>query len=82
MESNGPGQPVTGDEVRSVRFPEGSGYDRSEVDDLVDRIAAELDAGRSAGPLIQNALFGKGSRRAGYKWGPSTCSWSSSGAGP
>jgi DivIVA domain-containing protein len=68
MESKAPGQPVTGDEVRNVRFPEGSGYDRSEIDDLLNRIAAELDAGRPAGPLIQNALFRKGSRRAGYIW--------------
>jgi DivIVA domain-containing protein len=67
MERKGPGQPVTGDEVRNVRFPEGSGYDRSEVDDLLNRIAAELDAGRPAGPLIQNALFRK-RPRAGYHW--------------
>ena len=59
---------MTGDEVRNVRFPEGSGYDRSEVDNLLNRIAAELDAGRPAGPLVQNALFRKGSRRAGYRW--------------
>jgi DivIVA domain-containing protein len=59
---------VTGGEVRNVRFPEGYGYDRSEVDDLLNRIAAELDAGRPAGPLIQNALFRKRSR-AGYQWG-------------
>jgi DivIVA domain-containing protein len=68
MERKAPGQPVTGDEVRDVRFPEGSGYDRSEVDDLLNRIAAEIDAGRPAGPLVQNALFRKGSRRAGYNW--------------
>ncbi len=64
-----PGQPVTGEEVRNVRFPGGYGYDRSEVDDLLNRIAAELDAGRPAGPLVQNALFQKRSWRAGYEWG-------------
>lgn len=69
MERKAPGQPVTGDEVRTVRFPQGYGYDRSEVDDLLNRIAAELDAGRPAGPLIPNALFQKRSRRAGYQWG-------------
>jgi len=60
---------VTGDEARNARFSEGYGYDRSEVDDLLNHIAAELDAGRPGGPLIQNALFRKKSRRAGYQWG-------------
>jgi hypothetical protein len=27
------------------------------VDDLLGRVAAELDAGRPAGPLIENATF-------------------------
>ena len=30
------------------------GYDVPEVEDLLDRIAAELDAGRPAWPLIEN----------------------------
>ena len=68
MERKAAGQPTTGDEVRNVRFAEGYGYDRAEVDDLLNRIAAELDTGRPAGPLIQNALFSKRPRRAGYDW--------------
>jgi DivIVA domain-containing protein len=49
---------VNGDEVRDVRFGTGSrGYDASQVDDLLRRIAGELDAGRPAGPLIANATF-------------------------
>lgn len=34
-----------------------TGYARPEVDDLLGRVAAELDAGRPAGPLIENATF-------------------------
>jgi DivIVA domain-containing protein len=52
--------PVTGDEVRNIWFsdnPRAKGYDRSEVDDLLRRVAAELDAGQPAGPLIENATF-------------------------
>jgi len=49
---------VTGDEVRNVRFRRhGDGYDVSQVDDLLGRIAVELDAGRPAGPLIADARF-------------------------
>jgi hypothetical protein len=51
---------VNGDELRFVRltrFTGITGYDASEVDDLLLRIAAELDAGRPAGPLIANAAF-------------------------
>ena len=47
---------MNGDEVRDVRFPSGS-YDASQVDDLLRRIAVELDAGRPAGPLIAGATF-------------------------
>jgi DivIVA domain-containing protein len=47
---------VNGDEVREVSFHSG-GYDASQVDDLLRRIAAELDAGRPVGPLIANAAF-------------------------
>jgi DivIVA domain-containing protein len=54
MESTGPGQPVGGDEIRNVQFIRAAGYDASQVNDLLDRIAAELDAGRQAGPLIAN----------------------------
>lgn len=60
---------MNGDEVRDVRFPPGggwrparrstavAGYDASQVDDLLRRIAVELDAGRPAGPLITSATF-------------------------
>jgi hypothetical protein len=34
-----------------------TGYAAPEVDDLLGRVAAELDAGRPAGPLIENATF-------------------------
>lgn len=46
---------VNGDEVRDTWFCpsqrlEVVGYDARQVDDLVRRVAAELDAGRPAGP--------------------------------
>jgi hypothetical protein len=47
---------VNGDEVRDVKFSEGD-YDASQVRDLLECIAAELDAGRPARPLIENATF-------------------------
>ncbi len=59
--------PVNGDEVRDTWFLRRrgrEGYDASEVDDLLDRVAAELDAGRPAGPLIEKATFPK--KRKGY----------------
>jgi DivIVA domain-containing protein len=40
-----------------VRFRRIGGYDASEVDELLRRIAVELDAGRPAGPLIVGAAF-------------------------
>ena len=50
---------MNGDQVRGTWFlrpykgmPQG--YDVPEVEDLLDRIAAELDAGRPAWPLIEN----------------------------
>ena len=51
---------MNGDEVRATRFlitRSGSGYDVPEVDDLLARVAAELDAGRPAGPLIEAAAL-------------------------
>src|SRR5215475_6506363 len=50
---------VNGDEVRNTKFlpPRARGYDSSEVDELLRRVAVELDAGRAAGPLIRNARF-------------------------
>jgi hypothetical protein len=71
-EAGSVGPAVNGDEVRNIgliRF-RGRGYDASEVNDLLLRIAAELDAGRSAGPLIANATFQKRSLRSNYKTGP------------
>jgi DivIVA domain-containing protein len=65
---------VNGDEVRNVRFSPGAYskvspglYSAAEVDDLLERVAAELDAGGPAGPLIADAMFPQaGSRRRGY----------------
>lgn len=47
---------MNGDEVRNVKFSDGE-YEASQVRDLLERIAAELDAGRPARPLIENATF-------------------------
>lgn len=56
---------MNGDEVRDTWFLGSQrGYDASEVDDLLDRVAAELDAGRPGGPLIENATFQK--KNGGY----------------
>lgn len=60
-----------GDEVRDTRFlgPAGKftrGYDAAEVDELLDRIAAELDAGRQVRPLIENAVFRARTGTGGY----------------
>ena len=54
---------MDGDEVRGTRFARGrtEGYAAAEVDDLLGRVAAELDTGRSAGPLIENATFRRNS---------------------
>jgi hypothetical protein len=53
--------PVNGGQVRDTWFcPAGKevpGYDARQVDDLLHRVVAELDAGGSAGQLIQNATF-------------------------
>jgi hypothetical protein len=55
---------VNGGQVRDTWFcPAGkmtAGYDARQVDDLLCRVAAELDAGGSARPVIQNATFGYG----------------------
>jgi hypothetical protein len=61
---------VNGDQIRQTWFwpPKSgqSGYDAREVDDLVNQVAAELDAGRPAGPLVE--LVEKAALRQG-KWG-------------
>jgi hypothetical protein len=48
------------------------GYDASAVDDLLARVASELDAARAAGPLVENA----GGRAVTST--ASACSWASS----
>lgn len=53
---------MTGDQVRDTGFlrPHGNlarGYDVAEVDELLRLIAAELDAGRQVGPMIEKAEF-------------------------
>ena len=52
---------VTGDQVRDTSFwpplRGGTGYDSREVDDLVRRVAAELDADRPAGPVIEHTAL-------------------------
>jgi len=49
---------VNGDEVRRLDFPRASvGYDAAAVGKLLDRAAAELDAGRPVTPLIEAATF-------------------------
>src|SRR6516225_1315379 len=58
--------PVNGEEVRGTSFRRRSagGYSAIEVDDLLRRVAAELDAGQPAGPLIANATFQSGGKRS------------------
>jgi hypothetical protein len=49
---------VKGDDVRGVKFPQcRGGYRAADIDELLNCIAAELDAGRPAGPLIANATI-------------------------
>jgi hypothetical protein len=48
---------VNGDEVRAARFRRGNAGGYVGVDDLLRRLAAELDEGRPVGPLIKNAKF-------------------------
>jgi DivIVA domain-containing protein len=48
---------VNGDQVRRVGFRSRGGYDASQVDDLLRRIAVELDAGRPVGPVIAGATL-------------------------
>jgi len=60
---------MNSDEVRDIRFlrtkVEG-GYVTSEVDDLLDTVAVELDAGRPAEPLIAAATFRTPTWKSGY----------------
>lgn len=49
---------MNGDEVRRLDFPRvNAGYDAAAVGKLLDRVAAELDAGRPVAPLIEAATF-------------------------
>jgi DivIVA domain-containing protein len=63
---------VNGDVVRDTWFLRSSwwrsitGYAVPEVDDLLGRVAAELDADRPAGPLIENATFRRIRMSRGY----------------
>jgi hypothetical protein len=60
---------VNGDEVWAARFLSArstAGYDVPGVDELLARVAAELDAGRPAGPLIEAAALRKRIWKSGY----------------
>jgi DivIVA domain-containing protein len=48
---------MNGDEIREAGFLVRPGYAVPAVDELLDRVAAELDAGRPARSLIKNAAF-------------------------
>jgi hypothetical protein len=60
---------MSGDQVRNTGFVWGfgSGYDASQVDHLLHRLAAELDAGRPAEPLIRRATFTVTTGSSGYE---------------
>jgi len=57
---------VTDGEVWDTWFMHGGGYLASDVDGLLSRVAAELDAGRPAGPLIENTTFRMGTGNKAY----------------
>jgi len=57
---------VTDGEVGDTWFMHRGGYLATDVDDLLCRVAAELDAGRPAGPLIENATFRMGKGKKAY----------------
>ena len=48
---------VNGNEVRRLIFPRTGGYETAAVDELLDRVATELDAGRAVANLIEDATF-------------------------
>jgi len=62
--------PVTGGEVRDTWFLDARGgypgYRASDVDELLRRVADELDAGRPAGPLIEDGAIRLASWRRAY----------------
>src|SRR5262245_20568486 len=61
-ENQSPGTVVNANEVRDVGFRRGY-YNAAQVDDLLGRLAMELDAGRPVRPLIANAAFRSGGLR-------------------
>jgi hypothetical protein len=62
--------PVNGETVTDTLFwkppSDVPGYDARQVDDLLRRVAAEIDAGRPAAPLIENATFSRRKYRSRY----------------
>jgi DivIVA domain-containing protein len=62
---------MDGNEVRRLVFPQSGGYDTAAVDELLDRIATELDAGRPIAHLIENATLPRQSAqlRKGFRGG-------------
>lgn len=48
---------MDGNEVRRLVFPRLGGYDTVAVHELLERVAAELDAGRSIAHLIEGATL-------------------------
>ena len=54
---------MNGDQVRGTSFhpvgKDNAGYRARDVDELIRRVVAELDAGRSVGQLIKNATLRK-----------------------
>jgi hypothetical protein len=48
---------VNGDGLRRLALPEGYGYLASDVDELLLRVADEMDAGRPVGGLVANAAL-------------------------
>jgi hypothetical protein len=48
---------VYGDELRRLALPEGRGYLASDVDELLLRVADEMDTGRPVGGLVANAAL-------------------------
>jgi DivIVA domain-containing protein len=59
---------LTGDDVREIVLPRShsGGYNRTDVDDLLGRVADELDAGHAAAPQIRTASFRSNSVVKGY----------------
>ncbi|WGX97471.1 DivIVA domain-containing protein [Nocardioides sp. L-11A] len=55
--------------IREARFRPvriAHGYDMGQVDELLDRLVEELDAGRPVRPLVKDATFGTTRWREGY----------------